>query len=339
MVLDPATPNLEALRSRLQPEVTADRENNAKIWSSIRNRKTKITVPGIGTFYTDRAPGDEDRLAQAVLAQGNFIKLTNGGQPATTRDERQYNSFEDFCKDAQYCLFGCDGWNKVMSREEEMHIAWAVYNHARYPKEFLLIGRATDRLHSGIMATHGITSEYFTGGLLNPNRWNLLINDVWVLGGIKAGLPFISVTDFMSLSRKASFPRHISSTDPLQDLSAPGAPRTKDDIRNDDSTIAPSSQEVMHFIVTMTATEVMTLKECGYEAVPHPDYGQLLMPKMDEVFVAKRKNYTLVDLRLSNDAMRVTQAIQNLTSEQTLADDLIGFLKPNSMPQQDRVSA
>lgn len=203
MVLDPAAPNLVALRSKLQPEVTADRENNAKIWSSIRTRKIKITVPKVGSFYTDRAPGNEDRLAQAVLAQGNYINYTNGGQPATTGDERQYNNFEDFCKDTQYCLFGYDGWNKVMS-EEEMHIAWAVYNHARHPKECLLIGRANDRLHSGIVVAHGITSEYFTGGVLNPNRWNLLINDVWVLGGIKAGLPFISVTDFIALSRKVS---------------------------------------------------------------------------------------------------------------------------------------
>jgi len=62
----------------------------------------------------------------------------------------------------------------------------------------------------------------------------------------------------------------------------------------------------------------------------------LLKPKMDETSVTKRKNYTLVDLRLSNDVMRVTQAIQNLTGEQTLADDLMGFLKPNSIPQQDR---
>lgn len=83
----------------------------------------------------------------------------------------------------------------------------------------------------------------------------------------------------------------------------------------------------------------MALKECGYEAVSHPYYGQLLKPKMDEASITKRKNYTMVDLRLSNNVMRVTQAIQNLTGEQTLANDLIGFLKPNSISQQDRVSA
>jgi len=52
------------------------------------------------------------------------------------------------------------------------------------------------------------------------------------------------------------------------------------------------------------------------------------MPKTSPEFVTKRRNYTLVDMRVANETMRVTQAIQNLTGELTLSHSLMGFLKP-----------
>ncbi len=86
----------------------------------------------------------------------------------------------------------------------------------------------------------------------------------------------------------------------------------------------------------MTSTEFAALKDCGYESQNDPIYGQLFKPNMSQDFVTKRKNYTLVDMRMANEMMRVSQAIQNLSGELTLAHSLMGFLKPADYSQSDR---
>ncbi len=204
MILDPTARNLEELRQKLRDEVTANRGADTK-WQNTLPKDVAIKIDGIGTYYATRSSADVDRLAQAAIEQGKFIRATKCGLPATQGDERGYQSFNHFQKDARLCLYGWDGYKKKISTNEELETAWAVYNHAKFPKELIVFGRNEDRLHTGIVEAHQTTSEYFQGGILNPDRWNPLINDCWVLGGIKGGNSFISVTDFMSLSREVCY--------------------------------------------------------------------------------------------------------------------------------------
>jgi len=204
MILDATVPNLEGLRHKVQNDVTANR-GAATIWQNTLLKDVQIEINGVGTYYATRSPADVDRLAQAAIEQGKFILSTNGGLSATKGDERLYETFSDFKKDARLCVYGWDGYKKKFSSNEELDTAWAVYNHAKFPKELLVFGRIEDRLHSGIVKAHQTTSEYFQGGILNADRWNPLVNDCWVLGGIKGGNAFMSVTDFMSLSREVCY--------------------------------------------------------------------------------------------------------------------------------------
>ncbi|KAJ7476537.1 hypothetical protein FB451DRAFT_245303 [Mycena latifolia] len=315
MLLDRNAASLSDLRRKLREDVTPGQGGNT-VWEAVSANPFQIDVPGIGSYYADRHPADVDRLAQAVLGQQGFLRATDLGESRTNGSERLYESFDDFRKDAVLCLIGRDGKNNPMSQNDELRIGWAVYNHARYPKEFLLFGRGEDRLHSGIVGEYGVTSEYFHGGLLNTERWNTFINDCWVLGGIKAGLRFMTVTDFTSRTR--------------EELASPNASIRKDDIRNDASTLDYSGQEILHFIVTLTAAEAHILMECGYRSTNHDVYGQLFIPDDAQDTIALRDNYTLVDLRVHNETMRVTQAISNLSGEATLARSLMEFLKPAS---------
>ncbi len=130
-----------------------------------------------------------------------FLNRTDG-IPKTQGIERLYETFEDFRKDAILCLSGRDGTGKPLSQSEELAIGWAVFNHARCQKPANIIGRNEDRHHTGITSAHGVTSEYFQGGILNPNRWSPFFNHCWVLGGIKGGLDFMTVTDCRSVSRE-----------------------------------------------------------------------------------------------------------------------------------------
>jgi hypothetical protein len=172
----------------------------------------EIQVPGVGTYYAERSPADLDRLAQAVLDQNKFLRAKNLAQDRTNSSKQLYESYDDFCEDALHCLVGHDGNKSPMSQDEELMIGWAVYNHARYPKDFLLFGSAEDRLNSRIAEEYGVTSEYFQGGLLNPERWSLFVNDCWILGGIKAGLPFMTVTDFATHTRQVFDSGHRSGS-------------------------------------------------------------------------------------------------------------------------------
>jgi hypothetical protein len=200
MILDVEAPTIAALRRKLEPAVTAMRGSNTK-WQNTIALDVKIEVAKIGTYYATRAPADVDRLLQAVTVQAELIRRTGGGIAPTQGKERLYESFLAFSKDAALCLFGRDGLKKPFAEVEELSTGWAILNHAMHPKAYLVCGRNEDRPHSGILKHSGITSEFFQGGVLHPTRWNPFINDCWVLGGIKAGLPFIAVTDFMTLSR------------------------------------------------------------------------------------------------------------------------------------------
>ncbi|KAJ7476545.1 hypothetical protein FB451DRAFT_1460659 [Mycena latifolia] len=315
LILERNTASLSDLRRKLQDDVTRERGGNT-VWKAVSAKPVQIDVPGIGSYYAERHPADVDRLAQAVLGQQEFLRATNLGQSRTNGSERLYKSFDDFRKDAILCLIGCDGNNKPMSPDNELGIGWAVFNHAQYPKEFLLFGRAEDRLHSGIVGEYGVTSEYFQGGLLSPERWNTFINDCWLLGGIKAGVRFMTVADFASCTR--------------EDLTSPNESKLREDIRNDASTIDYSGQGILHFIVTLTAAEAHVLMECGYRSTNHDVYGQLFIPDVDQDAVSLRDSCTLVDLRVHNETMHVTQSISNLSGETTLARSLMGFLKPSS---------
>ncbi|KAJ7279143.1 hypothetical protein C8J57DRAFT_154650 [Mycena rebaudengoi] len=321
MILDRTAQKIEELRRNLHDQVTANRGGREK-WQNIQTEQVEIEVCGLdAVYYSQRSAVDIDRLAQAAIAQGDFIRKTRGGLPVTQGDETLYRSFDHFSMDATLCLFGRDGYKKPMSKSEELAIGWAVFNHANWPKEFIVFGRNEDRLHSGIVSKYGITSEYFQGGILNPEKWNPFINDCWALGGIKAGNAFMPVTDFMSLSRKV--------------LAAPNPPRISDDIRNDDTELDHAGQP-FHFIVTMRSTELKALKDCGYQLTSHPAFGQLYLPCLDLEFVEKRAKYTLVDMRISAETMRVTQAIQNLTGEVTLSESLMGFVKPSTYSNIDQ---
>jgi hypothetical protein len=205
MILDRTAQKIEELRRNLHDQVTANRGGREK-WQNIQTEQVEIEVCGLdAVYYSQRSAVDIDRLAQAAIAQGDFIRKTRGGLPVTQGDETLYRSFDHFSMDATLCLFGRNGYKKPMSKSEELAIGWAVFNHANWPKEFIVFGRNEDRLHSGIVSKYEITSEYFQGGILNPEKWNPFINDCWALGGIKAGNAFMPVTDFMSLSRKVCY--------------------------------------------------------------------------------------------------------------------------------------
>ncbi|MEM1180011.1 MAG: hypothetical protein AAGM22_16845 [Acidobacteriota bacterium] len=80
-----------------------------------------------------------------------------------------------------------------------VEVAWEVYRAAaNTDHNMLLLGRwvgQADEANPGIdglvQGNFHIMDEVFTGGaVMNSNRWTILVNDAWVLGGIHAHTPF-----------------------------------------------------------------------------------------------------------------------------------------------------
>lgn len=354
MVLDHKISDLQALGKSVEDEVLATRGRETA-WEDIHTSPVAIEVPGVGVYVANRAPADIHRLAQAVRGQSDFLKYvyklvvgttlmlrtrcraTRDGKSLTSGAEREYRTFEDFKKDAELCLIGFNIDGKPVPAEQELAVGWAVFCHARYPKECLLFGRMEDVLNTGVMEKHGVTSDVFQGGILNPPIWNPFINDCWVLGGIKANLKFMLFTDIVSLSRKVS--RNISSLTeltPFQALAAPGEPRTRDDIRADRTYLDKVRETINHQIITVTALEANALLTYGYKLQSHEVLGQCYTPDIEHA--EKRNNSTLVDIRYANELMRVGQAIQNLADvdgRDDVANRIMAFIAPAGSVVED----
>ena len=200
----------EVLRA-VRDKVTSNRGDR---WGWLNNQTeiAKHEIPGIGTFvHPNLAPADIGRLMQATEAQRKFIKQTNGGQTTTQGNERKYDTFADFCKDARACLIGFDGWEHAISAGQELAMAYALYRNAAASESPLLLGRSEDRLHTGIVSAHGLGNEYFAGGVMHPQKWTALMNEAFMAAGIKSNRPFLTVTDLASFSRQVSKPARYFS--------------------------------------------------------------------------------------------------------------------------------
>ncbi len=92
----------------------------------------------------------------------------------------------------------------------------------------------------------------------------------------------------------------------------------------------------------MTSSELYALMECAYELQPHSLFGLVFSAPQRPDVVRKRANYTFVDMQLDINFMRLRQARENITGNQSLAKAIEDFANPSTIAgtpqQQQRVS-
>jgi hypothetical protein len=256
--------------------------------------------------------GLDPKTASAVLADVATVRSDPTGKQSVMREPAMTSPLDpkQFAREmvASGTMVGSDVTGKPLPKREEIQRGYGVYLQAFNTKtEVLVFGRTPEVNHSNA-SFFGYTSERMNGSVLMPEKWNLFLNNCWLMGGIKGDVSFAPITVFNTGGGGQSDFRSLESL--------PG----KDGLPNE-------------FIITVSVAEIEGLKTCGYTAVEHPTFGTILQPGTDKASVARREGVTMKQLDQVMQLMALTQAADNVTGDNRVAPSQQAFLG------QDKASA
>lgn len=263
--------------------------------------------------YAKQIQGDHSDLAETIMSSVKETRASDKPQrlnatvaPKPTNYDRK--SFDAECANL---TIGKNDDGRPLSKREELARGWAIFDNARSARPqfeqsgFIAFGRLRETSNTG-SAKFGYTSEYDNGAVFKPEDWSIFINNCWVMGGIKGGSSFASISELLHA------PRGKGSDLP-------------EDFRSDG--FDSSENPPLHFVTVVTAGEITALKEFGYKAVDHPLFGTMLVPDPSPEAMRRRDTATFTELQLVLDRLRVGQSIENLMGDDRIAPDLLAFIR------------
>lgn len=283
------------------------------------------------TWYDTSQLADQDRLLNAVSEIRSFLQEAKQAAVSTDVD-RTYPDKESFYQHARFVLVGKDSrTQRVVPQREELERLYLTFQNAK-AAEGVAIGRWRDTAHTGTARALDLLTEYTPGGILDTEVWDQSINDAFLLGTIKSGLPIKLVSVLTTHSRKVRLALTLGADanylrkSHRQEIEAASGAIKECDIRND--TAKFDGHSISYPVVHLTVQEVRALKSFGYYASPHAIRGIELLSLDSDIYQKAREQCSILDLLLLARQTKLMQTLDDITGRTDLQARILDFITP-----------